>query len=84
MTQQTIDIAFCFLHQKMQVYLHSSISRQRDDIEVAVADYVEQMDHELYLTLADGVNDFLLTHRRFEQDMTNALSRLEQMLSPSR
>ena len=84
MTQQTIDIAFCFLHQKMQVYLHSSISRQRDDIEVAVADYVEQMDRELYLTLADGVNDFLLTHSRFEQDMTNALSRLEQMLSPSR
>lgn len=79
MNQSTIDIAYCFLHQKWQVYVHSVMDWQKDNIEVAIADYVAQMDKSLYNTLSNGKNDFLLTHSRFEHDMQQALTQLEQM-----
>lgn len=80
MDKNTIDIAYCFLHQKLQVYLHSGMDWQRDDIEMAIADYVQQMDSELYAHLSANIPDFLLTHSRFESDLSHAVRQLEQML----
>ena len=79
MDKNTIDIAYCFLHQKLQVYVHSRMDWQRDDIEMAIAGYVQQMDSELYTKLSGGIPDFLLTHSRFEADLSHAVRQLEQM-----
>lgn len=79
MDKNTIDIAYCFLHQKLQVYMHSGMDWQRDDIEMAIADYVQQMNSELYNKLSGGTTDFLLTHSRFESDLRHAIRQLEQM-----
>lgn len=79
MDKNIIDIAYCFLHQKQQVYLHSRMDWQRDDIEMAVADYVRQMNKELYILLSADLPDFLLAHSRFEADLSHALQHLEQL-----
>lgn len=74
------DIAYSFLHQKLQVYAHSTMDWQRDDIEVAVGSYVEQMNRGLYASLAHGRTDFLLSHDRFAADLTSAVNELEKQL----
>lgn len=78
-TSNSSDIAYCFFHQKLQVYAHSIMEWQRDDIEQAIADYVQQMDPGLYewLSQTAGQADFLLTHSRFQQDLTAAVTLLE-------
>ena len=78
-TSDSSDIAYCFFHQKLQVYAHSTMEWQRDDIEQAIADYVQQMDPALYdwLSQTAGCDDFLLTHSRFQQDLTTAVTLLE-------
>ncbi len=78
-TSDSSDIAYCFFHQKLQVYAHSTMEWQRDDIEQAIADYVQQMDPALYewLSRTAGCDDFLLTHSRFQQDLTTAVTLLE-------
>ena len=78
LSKQTIDIAYCFFHQKLRVYEHSLLDWQRDDIEVAISDYVSQMNQELYLSLANGNPDYLLSHPRFLADLTDAVARLEE------
>lgn len=76
----SLDIAYCFLHQKLQVYAHSTMSWQRDDIEVAIEDYVKQMNVDLYRSLAGERTDFLLDHGRFEADLREAITRLEERM----
>ena len=80
MNDSAVYIAYCFMHQKLRVYEHSSIARQRDEIETSIADYVGQMDQGLYHTLAGYTPEFLLTHSRFESDLRNAVAMLEQLL----
>ena len=75
-TKDSIDAAYCFFHQKYQVYAFSHSERQKDDIEYAISSYVESMNPELYARLAAGKKDFLLTHSRFAEDMKEALSGL--------
>ena len=53
---------------------------QRDDIELAVADYVSQMNSELYKSLAGDRDDFLLSHDRFESDLRSAVEQMEAIL----
>lgn len=79
-TRDSIETAYSFLHQKRNVYIHSSLSWQKDDIEYAIASYVDDMSQELYDMIADGHSDFLLDHSRFEEDITKAVERLENML----
>ena len=79
-TRDSIETAYSFLHQKRNVYIHSSLSWQKDDIEYAIASYVDDMSQELYDMIADGRSDFLLDHSRFEEDITKAVERLENML----
>ncbi len=79
-TRDSIETAYSFLHQKRNVYINSSLDWQRDDIEYAIASYVDDMSQELYKAIAEGNVDFLRDHRRFEEDIKIAVERLESML----
>ena len=79
-TKDSIETAYSFLHQKRNVYIHSSLDWQKDDIEYSIASYVDDMSQELYDTISDGRIDFLRDHKRFGEDITNAVERLESML----
>lgn len=80
-TRDSMETAYAFLHQKRNVYIHSSLDWQRDDIEYAIASYVDGMSGELYVQLAGDRPDFLRDHRHFQEDITVAVERLEAMLS---
>lgn len=78
-TRDSIETAYSFLHQKRNVYVHSSLEWQKDDIECAIASYTDSMSPELYASLASGRADFLRDHGRFREDITEAVERLEQL-----
>jgi len=82
-TKDSIETAYSFLHQKRNVYIHSTLDWQRDDIELAIASYVDDMSPELYAALSASRPDFLRDHNRFGDDITEAVDRLERMLSSS-
>ena len=79
-TKDSIETAYSFLHQKRNVYIHSPLDWQKDDIEYAIGSYVDDMSQELYEALSDGKSDFLRDHKRFLEDITFAVERLEEML----
>ncbi len=79
-TRDSIETAYSFLHQKRNVYIHSSLDWQKDDIEIAIASYADEMSQELYDTISDGRIDFLRDHKRFGEDIANAVERLESMV----
>lgn len=79
-TKESIETAYCFLHQKERVFRYSTMDWQKEDIEYAIAQYVDSMPPELYAQLASGRRDYLLDHTRFFDDMNDALEQLEQML----
>ena len=79
-TRYSIETAYSFLHQKRNVYIHSTLDWQKDDIEYAISTYVDNMSQELYEAISDGRADFLRDHKRFEEDITIATERLEEML----
>lgn len=79
-TTDCIESAYCFVHQKLRVFEFSTNPTQRDDIEYAISQYVEGMNPQLYLLLADGRKDYLIDHTRFEQDMREAQAKLEAMM----
>ncbi len=79
-TKDCIESAYCFIHQKLRVYEFSINPTQKDDIEYAIAQYVEGMNPQLYQLLSDGRTDFLLDHTRFEEEMREAQDKLEGMM----
>ncbi len=79
-TRDSIETAYSFLHQKRNVYIHSSLDWQKDDIEYAIASYVDDMSQELYDEMSGGRADFLRDHKRFQNDITEAVNQLEKML----
>ncbi len=79
-TKDSIETAYSFLHQKRNVYIHSTLDWQKDDIELAIDSYVDDMSQELYETISSGRIDFLRNHKRFGEDITQAVDRLENML----
>ena len=79
-TKDSIETAYSFLHQKRNVYIHSTLDWQKDDIELAIGSYVDDMSQELYEAISDGRADYLRDHKRFQDDITQAVDRLEQML----
>ena len=79
-TKDSIETAYSFLHQKRNVYIHSRLGWQKDDIEVSIADYTDSMNKELYDAIARGRTDFLRDHKRFGEDITLAVELLEKML----
>jgi hypothetical protein len=78
--KDSIETAYSFLHQKRNVYIHSTIDWQKDDIELAIGSYVDDMSQELYEAISDGRADFLRDHKRFGEDITLAVDRLEKKL----
>ena len=78
--KDSIETAYSFLHQKRNVYIHSSLDWQKDDIEYAIASYADDMSQELYEAISDDRNDFLREHKRFQEDITQAVEKLETML----
>ena len=79
-TRDSIETAYSFLHQKRNVYIHSSLNWQKDDIEIAIASYADEMSQELLDVISGGRADFLRDHKRFPEDITQAVERLENML----
>ena len=79
-TKESIETAYCLLHQKLRVYLYSTMDWQKDDIEYSIATFVTSMPKELYDNLSEGRPDFLLDHKRFADDMTLAVYHLEHLL----
>ena len=80
-TKDSIETAYSFLHQKRNVHIHSSLDWQKDDIELAIGNYVDDMSSELYEAISGGRADFLRDHKRFGEDITLAVNLLEKMLS---
>lgn len=80
-TKDSVETAYSFLHQKRNVYIHSSLAWQKDDIEYAIASYTDEMNPELYATLSQGNPDFLRNHSTFPADITKAVERLEGMMT---
>lgn len=78
-SKDSIESAYSFFHQKLRVYEHSTLPWQRDDIEYAIAQYVEGMSPELYRHLARGREGYLCDHARFAADMADAVDQLEEM-----
>lgn len=78
--RHSIETAYSFFHQKLRVYAHSSLPWQRDDIELAVGDYAQTMDTELYAQLAQGDPTFLRDHTHFDKHLAQAVATLEHML----
>ena len=79
-SRDSIEAAYCFLHQKYRVYEFSTSERQRDDIEFANASYEDGMNKALYLELAKDRKEFLLNHVSFAKDMVEAIKALEAKL----
>lgn len=79
-SKESLETAYCFLHQKQRVYQYSTMDWQKDDIEYAIDSYVGDMDHELYEMLSKGRKDFLRDHKRFGDDMIEAVEELEKLL----
>lgn len=80
-TKDSIEQTYCLLHQKWRIYLHSTMEWQKDDIEYAVAQYVESMNKALYTALSAGNDRFLLSHTTFASDMPKAVETLEHMMA---
>ena len=70
-TKDSIETAYSFLHQKQRIYIHSTLDWQKDDIELAISDYANDMSQELY----DAISG-----ERFQEDITKAVEILEKML----
>ena len=79
-TRDSIETAYSFLHQKRNVYIHSLLEWQREDIEYAISSYVDDMSKELLCKISGGREDFLRDHQHFEDDITKAVMLLETML----
>ena len=92
-TKDSIETVYSFLHQKRRstsgrllptgrknVYIHSTLDWQKDDIEYAIGTYVDDMSQELYEVISDGRSEFLRDHKRFGEDITQAVDKLEEML----
>ena len=92
-TKDSIETAYSLLHQKQRIYVlaslrwqaskaraHSTLVWQKDDIELAISDYANDMSQELYDAISGGSTDFLRDHKRFQEDITRAVEILEKML----
>lgn len=79
-SREALETTYCFMHQKLRVYEYSTMEWQKDDIEYAIAQYIEQMPSALYTVLAEGKKDYLTDHQRFVEDMRQGVMVLEEAL----
>ena len=76
-SKDSIETAYAFMHQKLRVYEHSTMEWQKDDIEMIIGSYADDINPELLAVLSDGRSDFLKDHGRFEADLRRAVETLE-------
>ena len=76
-SKDSIETAYAFLHQKLRVYEHSTMEWQKDDIEMIIGSYADDINPELLKLLSGGRTDFLKDHKRFEGDLRHAVETLE-------
>jgi len=79
-TKDSIESAYCFFHQKQRVYQYSTMDWQKDDIEVAIGEYLDQMDKELYAHLSGGNPDYLRRHKTFGEELRQAVEELDKLM----
>ena len=79
-TKDSIEQAYCFFHQKWRIYEHTTLNWQKEDIEYAIAQYIDGMNPTLYALLSKGNPHYLLQHSTFALDMPHAVAQLEAML----
>ena len=79
-TKDAIESAFCFFHQKQRIYQYSTLDWQKDDIEYAIGDYVDNMNKELYALLSKEKPHFLHSHSTFAEELLEAVETLEKMM----
>ncbi len=79
-SRASIESAYCFFHQKQRVYQYSTMEWQKDDIEVAIGEYVDQMDEELYEYLSKGNPDYLFNHETFGNELQHAVQELDKLM----
>ena len=60
--------------------MKSVLEQTYHDIEYIIGNYVDDMSQELYESISDCRPDFLRDHKRFGDDITQAVERLEKML----
>ena len=80
MDHSTIEQAYAFFHQKEKVYRFSTSEAEKDHIEDSISSYVNQMSPELYTALSGGSDAFLREHSTFQEDIREALDKLERLL----
>ena len=80
-TKDSVETTYAFMHQKLRVYEHSTLDWQKDDIEMIIGSYADQINPELLSQLSDGNPEFLKDHTTFKKDLTHAVSILEQKLA---
>lgn len=78
-TKDSIETAYCFFHQKWQVYRNSTMEWQKEDIEYAISLYVERMNQELYALLSQGREEYLQQPETFAFDLADAVDKLDKM-----
>lgn len=79
--KNAIEQAYAFFHQKERVYAHSSSEREKDHIEDCIASYANAMSPTLYAALSEGNNAYLKEHATFGDELRDALTKMERMLS---
>ena len=79
-SKDSIESAYCFFHQKWNIYAKSSIDWQKDDIEYAIGDYVDNMINELHALLSKGKTHFPHSHSTFAEELLEAVETLEGMM----
>jgi len=79
-TKDAIESAYCFFHQKQRIYQYSTLDWQKDDIEYAIGDYVDNMNKELYSILSKGREHYLHTHTTFADELLEAVNKLDEMM----
>ena len=80
MDHSAIEQAYAFFHQKEKVYRFSTSEAEKDHIEDAISSYVNQMSPELYEALSEGSDTFLQEHPTFQENIREALIKLESWL----
>ena len=78
--RNTIEQAYAFFHQKLNVYEHSTSEREMDHIEDCIADYANSMSKGLFDELSQGNPAFLREHTTFQEDLTKAVCLMESWL----
>lgn len=79
-TKDVIETAYAFFHQKQRIYQYSTLDWQKDDIEMAIASYVDGMNAELRGQLSKGNPDWLHSHVGFAEELVAAVEELEKRL----